>query len=427
MPITKSPIAHHVKRLSRLDLPGGGEVVVKGNYAYIGHMEPPYGTSIIDVSNPGKPRQVSLLRLSDEYSHSHKVKIVGDDLMIVNSEQNRRHFLRKGNRIPQVRSTLKKTFGREPPIEAIAHELDVAPKDIPVLEAAAARGYADGGFRIFDISDRSKPKELVFQKTYGFGVHRFDADETYAYISTEMDGFNGNILVNYDIRNPEHPEAVSRWWLPEQKIREGEDATWVRHRIKLHHALRFGDRLWAGCWYAGFRVIDVSDILHPETIGAYDYHPPIPETTHTVLPVPVPVAGRSVAVIVDEEHTHHRGQPHAFMWVFDVGDLDAIRPLSTFHVSELDSPWSRTPGARFGAHQCQEHLRDTLVYVTWFSGGLRIVDIADPLLPEEVGYFIPEPGPGAAAPQSNDVDVDERGLIYLIDRINGFDILEFTP
>jgi hypothetical protein len=29
------------------------------------------------------------------------------------------------------------------------------------------------------------------------------------------------------------------------------------------------------------------------------------------------------------------------------------------------------------------------------------------------------------APQSNDVDLDTRGLIYLIDRLQGFDILEF--
>jgi hypothetical protein len=84
------------------------------------------------------------------------------------------------------------------------------------------------------------------------------------------------------------------------------------------------------------------------------------------------------------------------------------------------------PGARFGAHQFQEHLETTRVYATWFSGGLRIVDIANPFLPEEVGYFIPEPGKDAPAPHSNDVDVDKRGLIYLLDRDSGLDILEFT-
>jgi hypothetical protein len=53
--------------------------------------------------------------------------------------------------------------------------------------------------------------------------------------------------------------------------------------------------------------------------------------------------------------------------------------------------------------------------------------VADPSAPEEVGYFIPEPAAGRVAPQSNDVDVDERGLIYLVDRYSGFDVLEFNP
>jgi hypothetical protein len=32
---------------------------------------------------------------------------------------------------------------------------------------------------------------------------------------------------------------------------------------------------------------------------------------------------------------------------------------------------------------------------------------------------------GHAAPQSNDVEVDTQGLIYVVDRLQGFDILEF--
>ncbi|TMH85083.1 MAG: hypothetical protein E6H47_11325 [Betaproteobacteria bacterium] len=72
-------------------------------------------------------------------------------------------------------------------------------------------------------------------------------------------------------------------------------------------------------------------------------------------------------------------------------------------------------------------MQDTLVYCSWFAGGLRIVDVADALAPQEVGYFIPEPGQGKAAPQTNDVDVDRRGLIYIVDRFAGFDILEFSP
>ena len=64
--------------------------------------------------------------------------------------------------------------------------------------------------------------------------------------------------------------------------------------------------------------------------------------------------------------------------------------------------------------------------MTWFGGGLRAVDISDPYRPEEVDHFMPTPGGGQNIVQSNDVFVDkDRGLVYLIDRLNGLDILEF--
>jgi len=254
-------------------------------------------------------------------------------------------------------------------------------------------------------------------------VHRFDMDASYAYISTEMEGFVGNILVIYDLARPGKPEEVARWWMPGQHTAGGEKPTWSGYKNRLHHALRVGDTMWAACWHAGLRVIDVSDIRKPATIGAYDYHPPFPEPTHTVLRVPFEVGGRDVAVVFDEEHDHVPGRLHAGMWVFDVSDVANIKPISMFHVSELDSPWSRI--GRFGAHQPAEHMEDTLVYASWFSGGLRIVDIKDPAAPVEVGHYIPEPAAGHKSPQSNDVDVDSRGLVYLLDRDVGLDILEF--
>ena len=32
--------------------------------------------------------------------------------------------------------------------------------------------------------------------------------------------------------------------------------------------------------------------------------------------------------------------------------------------------------------------------------------------------------PGGARPSSNDVSIDDRGLIYLVDRVSGVDIIE---
>ena len=423
--IDPSRLSRNVKRIGHIGIPGGGQVVVDGNYAYVGHMKPPHGTTILDVSDPKAPRIVSQIMLPDGYSHTHKVRVVGD-LMFTNYEQYDRHFLRKGDTLPGVRAALQAKLGRAPTDAETAAEAKVKIEDIARLDAARERGYHDGGFCIYDIRDRANPKRLCHVKTHGFGVHRFDVDGKYAYMSTEMEGYIGNILVIYDLADPANPKEVSRWWMPGQHLAGGETPTWRGYRNRLHHAMRAGNELWASCWHAGFRVIDVSDIRKPKTIASHDYHPPIPEPTHTVMPLENRIDGRRIAVVVDEEHDHVPGRLHAFMWVFDVTDLKDIKALSIYDVSEMDSPWSRAPG-RFGAHQYREKLDSTLVYVTWFSGGLRIVDVANPSQPREAGFFIPEPIDGHPSPQSNDVDVDARGLIYLLDRNAGLDILEFTP
>ncbi len=415
-------LAKNITRIGHMDLVGGGQVVVQGNYAYVGHMEPPLGTSIIDISDPANPKIVAQLKTPDEFSHTHKVRVVGD-LMYTNVEQDQRHFLRQGAALPDIRTRLAGELGREASPAEVAAAAGVSEADIAPLDAARERGYHSGGFCIYDISDKTDPKLLVHEKTFGFGVHRFDVDENYAYISTEMEGYVGNILVIYDIADPAKPVEVSRWSMPGQHVAGGETPTWTGYKNRLHHAMRSGNELWAACWQAGLRIIDVSDIKNPKTIGEYDYHPPIPEPSHTFMPLEQEIDGRRIAIVIDEEHKHQKGRLHGFMWVFDVTDPSAMKPLSIFDVSELDSPWGRGAG-RFGAHQFREKMDSTLVYLTWFAGGLRVVDVADPHLPKEVAHFIPEPVKGAVSPQSNDVDVDANGLIYLLDRDWGLDILE---
>lgn len=65
----------NITPLARLDVPGGGEVVVHRQHAFIGHMSPPLGTSIYDVRDPRRPRLVAQIAPKDVYSHTHKVKV----------------------------------------------------------------------------------------------------------------------------------------------------------------------------------------------------------------------------------------------------------------------------------------------------------------------------------------------------------------
>ncbi len=428
-------LARNVRRLGHLALPGAGQVTIAGSYAYVGHIpnKQNLGTSIIDIADPAKPRLVAAVTLDDPTSHSHKVRVAGD-LMLVNHERNPTPIGRRAEQMPGVRCELHASLGRDPTRAELAQRLNVSEADIVEIEAAEKQPYRSGGFRIYDVSKPTAPQLIHHHLTGGIGVHRFDMDQRYAYISTEMDGFIGNILVTYDLRDPKKPQEVSRWWMTGQNIAAGERPNWSGKRHRLHHALRFGHEMFASCWHAGFRIVDIADLGQPKTVASYNYHPPFPEPTHTAMPVPGKIVGKRIALTIDEEdqaqsaneEEARRGRPHAGICVFDISDYANVKPLSLFEVSELDSPFARTPGARFGAHQFHERMTGTLVHAVWFGGGLRIIDMVDPMVPREVGYFIPEPVGGRNAPQSNDVMLDSRGLIYMVDRHVGFDVLEFA-
>jgi hypothetical protein len=280
------------------------------------------------------------------------------------------------------------------------------------------------GLKVFDISDRTKPREIYFYKTHGKGVHRFTFDGRYAYISPTMEGYNGNIAVMLDMKNPEKPEEAMRWWMPGQWTAGGETATWHATATRCHHPIRRGDRLYISYWHGGFAIVDISNMSKPRTVSTLDWSPPYPCPTHTVLPIPHELMGRKFAVVTDEEVSDRlTPSPNAFLWIVDITDEKHPVPVATWRVPH-DEPFDRD--CWFGAHQPQETVNGNIILVTWFGGGLRAVDISNPYRPEEVDHFMPSPGRGQNIVQSNDVFVDKsRGLVYLIDRLNGLDILEF--
>ena len=102
-------------------------------------------------------------------------------------------------------------------------------------------------------------------------------------------------------------------------------------------------------------------------------------------------------------------------------------------------------GGRFGTHSSNENMTpiyyNRVLFLAHFNAGVRALDIRDPFNPKEIGYYIPAitsktdkrcVGTGAnerckVAIQTNNVDVDDRGYIYIVDRANtGLHILELT-
>ena len=144
-----------MRRIGHLDLPGAGQVNIAGNYAYVGHIpnKQDLGTSIVDIADPANPRVVATVTLDDPASHSHKVRVAGD-IMVVNHERNMTPVGRRAEQMPGVRRELREALGREPTRAELAQRLNITEADVVEIEAAEKQPYRNGGFRIYDIADR---------------------------------------------------------------------------------------------------------------------------------------------------------------------------------------------------------------------------------------------------------------------------------
>ena len=251
-------------------------------------------------------------------------------------------------------------------------------------------------------------------------MHRFQADcaRKLVYAGADLEGYSGNITLVVDFSDPSNPREISRWWMSGQWTAGGEKAA-GGPGYRTHHPNRLGDRLYVPLWMGGFAIVDISDIARPKTVSHVNYPRPSGAPTHTTLPVGHEILGRRWLVVFDEQMGG--GDPTAPMRLFDITDETRPRQISVYQ-----PPRDAPPGVRFGAHQPHEFVaEDNLVYAAWFAGGLRVIDIANPRRPTEVGRYLPRPAAGTRPPMTNDVFVDMRGLIYLLDRDNGLDILRF--
>jgi hypothetical protein len=365
-----------IRQVGYFDCAGGGQVVVENNIAYVAHMRSPHGTSVIDVRDPKNPKELATIGMP-QGTLSHKVR-VGNGLIIVNHETN------------------------------FADTQPIPPEFRP-------------GLGIYDISKPASPSLISRWVTAGTGVHRFDFDGRYVYMSPTLDGYVGNVAMIMDLGDPVRPTEVGRWWMPGQWIGGGEKPTWDKTAHRCHHPLRLGNRLYTSYWLGGFVILDIDDMTKPKLVSGLDWSPPFACPTHTALPIPFDIQGRRYLVVADEDVFRPAEAPPAFMWMVDITDETRPVPVSSFQVDGIEGKNQPTMTA---CHQPCEKVTGTEIPFAWFSHGLRIIDIANPHAPHEVAHFMPDVAPDCDRVQSNDVTVDDRGFIYLIDRLRGLTILE---
>jgi hypothetical protein len=145
----------------------------------------------------------------------------------------------------------------------------------------------------------------------------------------------------------------------------------------------------------------------------------------------VPFFERNLLVVSDESVRQAAQDWPKLVWIVDARREDKLVPISTCPLPPVKKFAGR--GGRFGAHNLHENrpghwISEDVVVGTFFNGGVRAFDVRDPFQPKEIAAFVPpalRKSPVKAA-QINDVLIDERQILYTVDRIiGGLYILDF--
>jgi hypothetical protein len=394
-----STIAHNFKLLSHHELNGFGgmgegmsvQIASDGRrILWLAHESAPKNFTGVDVSDPRQPRVVVQTDLPQSYMRSNSLEISGN-------------------------------------IMAVAYQCQKV-------------GLQPAGFELFDISVPERPKSIAFVDRSGphsRGVHQlWFCDGEYVHLAGGAADFKSRHPLDdqcyqiFDVRNPAKPVEVGRWWLP--GVRDGDSAPPpVRHTapaldkgFRTHNTNVYPqrpDRCYVGCIDAGMIILDIADKAKPKMMARWDNSPPYTGFTHTVLPL----FERGLLVVTDECTSANSADWPKFIWIIDARVETNPIPVATCPTPDVDASTSR---GRFGAHNIFENTpvptawhSEDIIIGTFFNGGLRAFDISNPYQPKQVGLFVPPTPPlsPSGTIQLNDVFVDERAVVYTVDRQSG--------
>lgn len=328
-----------------------------------------------------------------------------------------------------------------------SNSLDLAGDLLVVAYQTSGVGMRPAGVEIFDVGDPGRPRSVAFFDAagpYSRGVHHlWFVDGAHVHLSggaadfTPRNPKDDQCYRIVDVRQPTRPVEVGRWWLPGTRDGDPEpppprhprsDSGFRAHNTNVYP--RRPDRAFIGYLDGGAIVLDISDLARPRLVSRWDYHPPFPGFTHTVLPL----FDRELLVVTDESIADGGADWPKLVWVVDARDEANLVPIATCPLPPVGKYAMR--GGRYGAHNVHENrpapgawVSETIIVGSFFNGGVRAFDLSDPFRPEEAAYHVPAPPPGspAGAVQINDVFVDERGIVYAVDRlVGGLYVLEMT-
>ena len=351
------------------------------------------------------------------------------------------------------------------------------------------RSLGNEGHEIWNVADPSNPVREITLLSGLRNTHKseWECDTGIAYVVSGDPAWRTRRMTKiYDLSNPVAPVFIRDFGLPgQQPGSTGPAPTELHGPISLGPT---GNRVYFGYGTARAGVVQIVDrdkllngpkeptdenLLYPQITridlppdaGAHSAIPilnmVLPEFAKQKLPANRPIPGdghdhgdaiplrttqahRDFIAVVSESLDEECNEPRQMVRMVDVTFETFPVGASTWTVPEASGNFCER-GGRFGAHSAQESFTPIyygrVLFVTFFNAGLRALDIRDPFNPTEIAYYIPATtdrtderciGEGAEesckiAIQSNNVEVDDRGNIFVVDRANtGMHILELT-
>jgi hypothetical protein len=328
------------------------------------------------------------------------------------------------------------------------------------------RVFGGKAHEIWDVSDPADPK-LLARLESGRDTHKnwWECDTGIAYLVSGISGWRVRRMTQvYDLSDPAKPVHIRDFGIPGQE--PGSSGT---PPTELHGGISTGPR--GNRVYFGYgtnkggvlQIVDrekllkgpkepTPDNLRAPVIGELQMSPLV--GAHTVFPlgkIRIPEftgdkfgAERDMVMIVDESLVNECGSGETRQMVWFVDATIEKQPMVVSNYTPAAGNFCER-GGRFGAHSSNESMAPVfygkLAFVTFFNAGVRAIDIRNPYRPREVGYFIPPITEATdkrcvkvdgvdrckIAIQSNNVETDDRGYVYVVDRANtGMHILEVT-
>ena len=403
--------------------------------AYIGHhggtrlnsmtgAQEPNGTSILDVTDPAQPRYLVHIPGAAGRAESGGAQMVRicDGKVLPKGDRSKVYMLRSlGN---------------------IAHEMwDVTVPEKPVVVTTIVKGLN--------------------------GTHKnwWECDTGIAYLVSGLKEWRTRRMTQvYDLSDPARPVFIRNFGRPGD-----EPGAKGPVPMTLHGPISTGpqgNRIYFGYGTSRSGALQILDrdkllngpkeptpqnLLQPQVsqLNLPDFY-----GAHTTLPLlGMPMAEfqkdkvgatKDFVMIVNEQIQNACNEARQMVFFVDISDETRPFTVSNFNVPESPGGFCAR-GGRFGAHASNENMppmyAKRVVFVTWFNAGLRALDIRDPYNPREIGFYIPAitektdkrcvKTPAGEdckiAIQSNNVEVDDRGYIYVVDRADtGVHILELT-